>query len=360
MIDEGRRMMDGKRTLLLVALVLVTLGTWLVHGVPVRASEEVANLKGQVSSGKGQEPSLQTSPTTLQVHLPREATVQGSLLTLGQVSVIRGEAELVAAAGSIGLGQLSIPGQRAVLDRPTILSRLASHGIPADQVRLTGAETVAVRRFHRVLGSDEFVEVGRTFLRQHPPGPGIAEMIPTVKPKDLVLSGDVQDLQMVPRFVRSGLRGLVAVQIAVLADGQEVGTRDLSFRLKYQTRRVVATAEIDEGTVLTPENVKIETVVSDQPEPAGWRPPYGLVAVRKLAENTELRPDMVVSAQPPLVIRRNETVFIRIERPGLTVTAVGRTLQEGRAGEYVKVRNTDSNRVIVCKVNPDGTVEPML
>ena len=69
---------------------------------------------------------------------------------------------------------------------------------------------------------------------------------------------------------------------------------------------------------------------------------------------------MVSAAQAPVVVQRNETVVIRIERPGLTVTAVGMALQEGRAGEYVKVRNTDSSRVIVCKVNADGTVEPML
>jgi flagella basal body P-ring formation protein FlgA len=39
---------------------------------------------------------------------------------------------------------------------------------------------------------------------------------------------------------------------------------------------------------------------------------------------------------------------------------MGTTLQEGRAGEYVKVRNADSHRVIVCKVMPDGSVEPAL
>lgn len=296
----------------------------------------------------------------LQIHLPREVTVQGSLLTLGQVGVIRGEPILAAAASKIGLGQLSSPGQRAVLDRPTILSRLASNGIPAQKVRLTGAEAVAVRRFHTIIGTEEFIEVGRTFLRKHPPAPLICETIPAVRPKDLVLPGDVADLQVTPRFIRSGARGHVAIQITITADGKEVGTRDISFRLKYQCRRVMTVGEMAEGTVLTAENVKIETLASDQPEPAGWTPPYGLVLVRKLAANTEIRPDMVSMAQSPVVIRRNETVVIRVERPGLMVTAVGMALQEGRAGEYVKVRNADSSRVIVCKVNADGSVEPML
>jgi flagellar basal body P-ring formation protein FlgA len=296
----------------------------------------------------------------LQVHLPREVTVQGGLLTLDQVGIIRGEPSQVAAASRIGLGQLSMPGQKAVLDRPTILSRLASHGIPVEKVRLTGAETVAVHRFHRTIASEEFVEVGRTFLRQHPPAPLICEAIATVKPKELVLSEEVQDVQVAPRFIRSGMRGHVAVQVVVTADGKEVGTREISFRLKYQRRRAVTVREVAEGTLLTPEDVKIETVVSDHPQPPGWKPPYGLVAVRKLAEDTELRADMVSAPQAPVVVRRNETVVIRIERPGLTITALGTVLQEGRTGEYVKVRNTDSSRVIVCKVNPDGTVEPML
>jgi len=301
-----------------------------------------------------------SAQTPLQIHLPREVTVQGSLLTLGEIAVVRGEPSQAAAAAQIALGRLSMPGQRAVLDRPTILSRLASSGIPADTVRLTGAETVTVRRFHRVISSDELVEVGRTFLRQHPPAPRIREMISVVKPKDLVLSENVADLQVMPRFSKTQSRGFVAVQIVVTADGNEVATRDLSFRLKYQTRRAVTARDVPEGTVLTQEDVKIETVASDQPEPAGWQPPYGLVALRKLPENTELRADLLSAVQTPIVVQRNRSVVIRIDRPGLAITAVGTALQEGRAGEYVKVRNTDSTRVIVCKVNADGTVEPVL
>jgi len=67
----------------------------------------------------------------LQVHLPREVTVQDSRLSLGQVSVVRGSGPMVAKASPIALGRLSLPGQELVLDRPTILSRLASSGIPA-------------------------------------------------------------------------------------------------------------------------------------------------------------------------------------------------------------------------------------
>jgi flagellar basal body P-ring formation protein FlgA len=296
----------------------------------------------------------------LQVHLPREVTVQGSLLTLGQISVIRGDPALAASAAGVGLGQFSMPGQKAILDRPTILSRLASQGILAGQVRLTGADAVTVRRFQRIISTEEFVEIGRTFLRQHPPGPAICEATPTVTPKDLILPGQIQDLRVTPQYLRTATRGFVTIQIAVTAEGKDCGVRAIPFRLRYQGHRVVTAKEVPEGTPLTPENVKVETVVLDQPEPVDWRPPYGLVAVRMLAADTEIRGDMAGAAQSPVVVLRNETVVIRIQQPGLTVTAVGVALQEARAGEFVRVRNADSSRIVICKVNGDGTVEPVL
>lgn len=318
-------------------------------------------LSACVTGAMAQQDGPETDVTpSLHVHLPREVTVHGSLLTLDQISVVRGDPVLVSSVGKIGLGRLSVPGQNAVLDRPTILSRLASHGIPTDEVRLTGAEAVTVRRYQTTVTTEDFLELGKAFIQQYLPGRMICDAIPTVRPKDMILPGQVADLQVVPRFIGSGTAGGATVRITVTADGEDVGVRDVPFRFKYQCRRAVTLKEIAEGEVLTAENVKIETVVSDRPEPAGWIPPYGLVAVRALRADTELRGEMVAAMQSPVVIRRNDTVVMRIERPGLLVSAVGTALQEGRTGEYVKVRNADSNRVIVCKVNRDGTVEPMI
>ena len=174
------------------------------------------------------------------------------------------------------------------------------------------------------------------------------------------MDGQPKDVQLKPQFVRSPASGLVTVQVQVLADGKNVGTRSIPFRLRYECRQAVTVADIAEGTALTTENIRIETRQSDRPEPAGWKPPYGLLAARALTANSEIRDEMVAAVQSSVVVRRNETVMIRLERPGFTVTAVGTALQEARAGETLKVRNDDSRRVIVCKVNVDGTVEPIL
>jgi flagella basal body P-ring formation protein FlgA len=297
---------------------------------------------------------------SLQIHLPREITVRDSFLYLGQVTVVRGSGTTVDQARELGMGRFSAPGQRVVLDRATILSRLASLGIPTEKVRLTGADAVTVCRLQEIVDSDDFINTGEEFIRQHTGGLAVSEIIALSRPKSLVLAGQPKDVQLKPQFVRSPTSGLVTVQMQVLVDGKNVDTRSVPYRLRYKCRQAVAVTDIAQGIPLTTDNIRIETRVSDRPEPAGWKPPYGLLATRGLKANSLIRDDMLATAQSGVVVRRNETVMIRLERPGFTVTAVGTALQKAQAGETIKVRNDDSRRVIDCKVNADGTVEPIL
>ncbi|MHC4195931.1 MAG: hypothetical protein ACYSQZ_08320, partial [Planctomycetota bacterium] len=78
--------------------------------------------------------------SALQIYLPRESTIEGNVPNLGQVAVIRGEEGLTAKAEQVTLGRISVPGQKIIIDRSTVLSRLACSGIPASEVTLSGAE----------------------------------------------------------------------------------------------------------------------------------------------------------------------------------------------------------------------------
>src|SRR4030042_1564112 len=68
---------------------------------------------------------------SLRIHLPREIAVDSNVPSLGQIGIIHGEASLAVRAGEIAMGRIAAPGQQITIDRLTVLSRLASHGIPA-------------------------------------------------------------------------------------------------------------------------------------------------------------------------------------------------------------------------------------
>ena len=185
-------------------------------------------------------------------------------------------------------------------------------------------------------------------------------MIPVIRPKDLVLSKVPGEIELACSFARRGARSYVTVEVQVHIDGQEIGTRDVAFRVKFEKHRLVALEQIPEGTILSAENTEIQTVESDRPEPADWKPPYGLEVTRTVPAHAEIRPDMIGAPRSSTVVHRNETVEIRLEWPGLVVSAMGTALQEAHAGEVLKVRNVDSNRIIMCRVRADGAVEPIL
>jgi len=297
---------------------------------------------------------------SLRIHLPREIAVDSNVPSLGQIGIIQGEKSLAARAGKIAMGRIAAPGQQVTIDRATVLSRLASNGIPASKVKLTGAEEIKVRQQGQTIIADEFVGLARLFLERNPPARSICESELMRGPVDLILEVSRQDVKLSPRLLRSSAPNQVRIQIAVVSGGKEIASREVGFRLKFNSHKVVTLVEIPAGAVISPENVKVEKAVSSYPEPADWSTPYGLVARRRLAANTVLSSNMIGPVEPAVVVKRNQNVIIRIAAGGLVVTAMGQTVEEGSAGEYVRVRNVDSQRIILARVNEDGTVEPVL
>ncbi|MBS3820567.1 MAG: flagella basal body P-ring formation protein FlgA, partial [Phycisphaerae bacterium] len=49
-----------------------------------------------------------------------------------------------------------------------------------------------------------------------------------------------------------------------------------------------------------------------------------------------------------------------VQGDGWSVTALGKALQNGRAGETIRVRNLDSRRIIVGEIDKHGNVIPMM
>ena len=297
----------------------------------------------------------------LHIYLPREITIEGHIPNLGQVAIIRGSESLAAKAERVTLGRISAPGQKIIVDRSIVLSRLACSGIPGSKVTLAGAEKMTVTQQHQIIRGDEFVERALAFLKKNPSEASICQWNPIRVPKDLILPGEIsKDVRYVLCPLRSGIRNQAKVRVTAFSGDKEIGSRDVAFRLGYNGRKLVAQVDIPPGAVISPENVKIEKMVSNYPEPANWAVPYGFIAKRRLPANTVIRPGMIGPVKLAVLLKRNQNVVIKVDRLGFLITAIGKAMQDGRVGEYIKVRNVDSQRIILAKVNEDGSVEPVL
>ena len=294
----------------------------------------------------------------LHVHLARAVRVSGTGLRLGGLGAVRGaDAALVSKASDIAMGRSPWPGERIVIDRRTILSRLATSGISGQAVRLTGAREIAVTRGGTVFEADLLVVLAQTFLKKNPPDAEGCHWRLLRKPKDLLVP-EAENIQLKPRLGSNPAGGDVRVQIAATSGEREIGVATVLFGRLYPVRRLVATRNIPAGGVVTRQNAKI-TIVSASRKGPEWTSPYGKTCVQAIRTGDVIRPGILRALRPAVIVRRNRIVEMKIQGVGFIIVAKGQALQDGRPGELIKVRNIDSRRIVNARVAFDGTVSPV-
>ncbi len=294
----------------------------------------------------------------LEIYLPREITVNSNAPNLGDVAVIRGDEALVSKAETVSLGKISTGGQKVTIEKSIIAGRLVCSGIPASQVKLTGAEKITISQKHQIISGKEFVDKAAEFLSEHLPHSDVCQYKAVRTPKDLIIT-DVNSQISFKASLADSRNNQATVIVSVFSNDRQIDWREVVFSLKYNCNRAVAAADITAGTILNSENVKIENYISNQPQREKLSSLYGLAAKKNIPANSVITMDLVENVKPELVVKRNQNVIIKVDRMGLLVTALGKTLQDGRVGDCIKVQNLSSQRIIIAKVKEDGSVEPV-
>ena len=256
----------------------------------------------------------------LRLHLPREAAVKEKVIRLCDIAVTSGEESTVKKLEGIPLGTITLAGQEVVIDRYTIMTRLGSSGIDVSQVTLTGAERVSVTLVRSSISSAELLAEAERFVSRItlPPDQRYHALD---MPEEVSLSDGGGRLEVASGLVGKADDNPVGVRLAIMVDGREAAVREVRFT----------------------------------PVPRSLRP----AAVAAPAPEARKPTQPAAAEEGPKVVFRNRPVVIEIVAPGLSVTAMGLALEDGKAGQVIKVRNMDSKRDIVTRVNADGTVSPV-
>jgi len=296
----------------------------------------------------------------LKIYLPREVTISNDVLTMGDVTVMTGSKELIEKAKKITLGRLTLAGQRITVDRNTIKSLLASCNIAASRITFSGSDGISVGRKELIVTSSDMAQKASLFLNDNLTDPSIADYKLIRSPKNLVLAGQSGKITLAARQGTKDTVSQKTVTVDVLLDGKRAGSGEVVFRPSYKSRRAIAVKPITAGEMVHTENTKIETVKTSYPEPKGWKSPFGLIAKKDLKQNQPIKNSMLTVRKPEVVIKRNNLVIIKVQTEALSLSVKGQALGQGSFGELIKVRNIDSKRIIICRINHDGTVSPVL
>lgn len=298
----------------------------------------------------------------LRIYLPQEVRLDTASVELGRVGILLGDPALVEKAQAVQLGAFAVEGQALWVDRGTILSRLASSGITPRQVQFLGAEKVRIGRHEMILPADRIVACAQRYLegKLADVNGAVATVLRPPQPRVLGTDAGAAELTVKNDVQQGG--GVRKISVAILQDGKEVCCEEVYFSVRCQSRRVVAVNELAPGTTLTSENVRVETVSTETPEPAGWVVPYGMVTRQRVAAGAAVSEAQLEPKQEPILVRRRQNVMVRIDTGSLFITAHGEAMDDGRVGEIIRIRRGErpQERIIVCRIQADGSAEPVL
>jgi hypothetical protein len=257
------------------------------------------------------------SASLLKLYMPREVTVKDNVIRLGDIAFASGNESLVSKASDIRLGTLSFAGQQVTIDRYTIVTRLGSSGIDTSLVDLSGSGKIIVTLHRKTVTSAELLAAAERFAARFPL-PLDQRLHALDVPADVNVGDYTGKLEVIPSLQGQPKDNPLKVRLFVGRDGKELANREVRF-------------------VSVPRSARLAVA----------------------AAQTALAKPAVV-ADSPKVVFRNQPVTIEVDMPGLRVTTMGLPLEDGRAGQFIKIRNLDSKRDIIARVKPDGTVSPVL
>ena len=127
-------------------------------------------------------------------------------------------------------------------------------------------------------------------------------------------------------------------------------------RVERYAEIVVAARAISRQQVIQPDDVRLERQETSQLA-TGYID--DLASVIGLQARRKLTPGQVVNSShlaPQQLIRRGQQVTLFSDRAGVSVRMTGEALEDGAAGQRIRVRNRSSKRIVEGYVEPSGAV----
>lgn len=113
----------------------------------------------------------------------------------------------------------------------------------------------------------------------------------------------------------------------------------------------VAARTLPAGTLITESDLR-----SDADKDKGLSDPAQIIGLQTRITIYEGRVFQGSMLQQPVLVSRNQIVRLSFQRGPLRIITEGRALEDGAAGDLIRVMNLDSRATITARIAEDGTV----
>ena len=282
-------------------------------------------------------PAAEAAPVTLR----QSVTVSGGLVRLGDLFVPAGDKAEAAVAYA------PAPGKRAIFDARWLYRVARAYGLnwrplSIHEKAVVARESIVIGRreiadhilaalVDKGVDADMQVELSNRMLRIHVPGDSTATVA-------------VEDVAYDPRT-----RRFIAI-VAAPADDPAARRIRVTGRVHRVIDVPVLTRRVLAGEVIRERDVKWIAMRGDRLQQDTIQDPGALIGKSPRRGLRAGVPVRVSDVRLPVLVPRRSLVTIMYRVRSMTLTAQGRALEDGGAGDTVRVANTQSNTVVQAVV----------
>jgi len=167
--------------------------------------------------------------------------------------------------------------------------------------------------------------------------------------KSAEISAPGESFRLAPKGLTIGRRNVFA-PVEVIRDGKAVRSLSVPAVVHISATAVTAARKIASGEMITEQDMRESRIETTDIGVVLLRDPKeieGKIARRAFAAGDLLTLEAFTD---PLLVRRGDTVSLRLERGGIALTSSGRAEENGRLGEVIRVKNDDFSSIVRARV----------
>ncbi|ROR01896.1 flagellar basal body P-ring formation chaperone FlgA [Desulfosoma caldarium] len=239
---------------------------------------------------------------------------------------------------------------------PYLKKVLTSLGVQTDTVYFSIPERIVLRRKAAVLEAEFIENLYRAYIDDHAPW-NASEM----EIRDIVISGlasipDGHVTHEIEAPQNTSFVGVVPVTMHFFVDGQKV--RSLRVAGKVLVRRTVlhASQNLRRHTILEPEHVELREITVSEPGKIYATRLEDVVGKRVVRPVRAGQPLEMAFLAKPLCVTSGKPVTILYQEGPLKLSARGESKDNGAQGDWIRVVNLASKKILKVQVLDEDTV----
>jgi flagella basal body P-ring formation protein FlgA len=318
----------------------------------MRAAALVLGFLGLVAMSAALHAAAPQAAMVQAVALKASGTASGPNILLGDV--VEG---LPAAAAALSLKPSGQPGSTASVDAALVALKLRN--APGGPYALSGGAKSLVSVGLQQLPGASLRQFASDFLASRLSGVAGVQVTPLGAVADLKLYSAPVRLQAAP-LEDGQLRGNLVMRVQVMQEGaggveKEAASVPVSFLIKRQESRLVATQVIRKGDLLGPENLALRDLDAtyDDRGFSSLDQVAGKAAKAYIGAGKPLTRAMVEF--PPL-IKRGDVLRVLVRSGAVVIEASGTAMRDAREGESLPVQMSDTKKLLQARCAEAGVV----